>query len=137
MNIVFFVQELIEQLLKERLDERAGRTVNAGDGNAEEVAVENKEGDKSEESLLDTGINEDAMNMSLPDCCLSDEEEDMEDDISVGSFIASTIAKSGSNARQFYEAVLQTPPGMDCNLPMLLAMGKLQSIPEGVCRTAS
>ena len=34
-----FVQELIEQLLKERLDKRAGRTVNAGDGNAEEVAV--------------------------------------------------------------------------------------------------
>ena len=61
--------------------------------------------------------------MSLPDCCLSDEEEDMEDDSSVGSFIASTIAKSGSDARQFYEAVLQTPPGMDCNLPMLLAMG--------------
>ena len=42
-----FVQELIEQLLKERLDERAGRTVNAGDGNAEEVAVENTEGDES------------------------------------------------------------------------------------------
>ena len=52
------------------------------------------------------------MNMSLPDCCFSDEEDDMEDDSSVGSFIACTISKSGSDARQFYEAVLQTPPGM-------------------------
>ena len=66
--------------------------MNAGDGNTEEVAVDNMEGDESETSLLDTGINEDVMNMSLPDCCFSDEEEDMENDISVGSFIASTIA---------------------------------------------
>ena len=87
-----FVLEFIEKLLKERLDERAGRIVNDGDCNAEEVAVENTEGNESETSLLDTGINEDAMNMSRPDCCFSDEEEDMENDISVGSFIASTIA---------------------------------------------
>ena len=113
MKIVFFVQEFIEKLLKERLDERDGRIVNAGDCNAEEVAVENTEGNESETSLLDTGINEDFMNMSLPNCFLSDEEEDMEDDSSVGSFIESTIAKSESDARQFYEAVLQTPPGMD------------------------
>ena len=69
-----FLQDLIEQPLKERLEERAGRTVNAGDGNAEEVAVENTEGNESETYLLDTGINEDIMKMSLPDCCLSDEE---------------------------------------------------------------
>ena len=60
--------------------------------------------------------------MSLPECCLSDDEEDMEDDSSVGRFIASTIEKSGSDARQFCESVLQTPPGMYCNFPMLLAM---------------
>ena len=86
--------------------------MNAGDGNTEEVSVENTEGDESETYLLDTGINKDVMNMSLPDCCLSDEEDDMEDDSSVGSLIASKIEKSGSDTRQFYEAVLQTPPGM-------------------------
>ena len=75
--------------------------------------MEDTEGDESEASLLDTNINEDVMNMSLPDCCLSDEEEDMDDDSSVGSFIASIIAKSGSDARKFYETVLQTPPEMD------------------------
>ena len=69
-----FLQDLIEQPLKERLEERAGRTVNAGDGNAEEVAVKNTEVNESETYLLDTGINEDIMKMSLPDCCLSDEE---------------------------------------------------------------
>ena len=46
----------------------------------------------------------------------------MQDHSNVGNSIASTISNSGSDARQLYEAVLQTPPGMDCNLPMLLAM---------------